>query len=198
MTFRMTGTQLMEVAQVGDAPLTRVNVNHMSEVVTREGEKIKAAVFADFEDVIVLAPKVVITDVIPYQRNLFAATIIPKLDVDIPIQSMEGVVIHSIASSVFQPMPGSILGIGNTLGTIIVSLGKAVVAEIAAEITADTMKRIGQRVMPNARIRGRTAAGAGVDKTVQVIPKQGNALQDFVSEVFDENCTWWEFWCWVV
>ncbi len=153
------------------------------------------------EDVFRLEPVVQIPDIIPTVRNLSDGTIVPQMDAGVVVNSMAGVVISSVPSSRYSPAPASILGLGNSVGSILIMLGKVVVAEIAADVSQDTMKRIGQRVHSAYRIRGKTGAspsGQSQRITTQVKPVLGRSGFLPNRKNYDGPCEWWEFWCWIV
>lgn len=150
-------------------------------------------------DVIQLEPVVQIPYVDPTIRNLSDGTIVPEMNITIQVNTLANVR-SSLPSTITSPAPTSILGIGGGIGTILIMLGKAVIAEIAADVSMDTLKRIGQRVVPNARIRGRTGAvmPSNQQATTQVKPEQGRSGFLPNRKHYDGPCEWWEFWCWVV
>lgn len=195
MALKMVGANLIPIKEVAAPTL---NVNVARETVQRHVERIDPErAFMINPVAIILAPKEVIPPVVSMPRNLSDGTIVPRFDegvtvATIPMERVAGFVPETI----YSPAPTSIFGIGAGMGTIIVSLGKAVVAEIAADVSMDTLQRIGQRVMPNARIRGRIVT-ADIGRHVGV--RGGDLRSGWLPDrkKYDGPCNFWEFWCWL-
>lgn len=184
------------VAPTLDLDTSRDLLRQQVSSMAKEGYTLQQAV-----DIINLGPIVQIPDIVPTIRNLSEGTIIPRFDANIAVASMAGVVLGSLPTSVFSPSPTSILGLGNLMGAIVIMLGKAVVVEIAADVSMDTMRRIGQRVSAGYRIRGRTGQvvkGNLQQTTTQVKPVLGRSGFLPNRQHYDGPCDWWEFWCWIV
>ncbi len=197
MALKMIGSKLVPV-DPGVTVVTReLDVNALNNTVTRLIEKTIGSALVQVEEKIILAPKVVIGPVVPFPRNLSDGTIIPLFDEAVPVRTipMERVAAF-VPDSGYSPAPASIFGIGPGLGTIMVMLGKVVVAEIAADVSMDTMQRIGQRVMKNARIRGRVI-GSNYGKHVTVRDDSDWSPYFKFDKRYTGPCDWWEFWCWL-
>ncbi len=144
-----------------------------------------------------------IVPVMPYiprvEHDLNIGTIVPLFDERIPVNTIPQQMMSMVPDSKFSPAPGSIFGSGSAAGTIMVYLGKRLIAEIAAEIGFEGLKRIGQRVVAGARIRGRTASNPeNIGRHVTVVAE--NQHSGFLPnrKHYDGPCEWWEFWCWIV
>lgn len=204
MALKMIGSHLMPTADYeGAAPQLDLDASKdkLGFQVSTIGQKALLGYQAYAPDIIVLEPMVQMPDVVPSIRNLSDGTIIPRMDPFIPVQSMAGVVLGSLPDSVYSPAPTSIVGLGSLVGTILIMLGKAIVAEIAANVSQDTMRRIGQRVQSQYRIRGKTGqVVSGADEQVRTGVKPVLGRSGFLPnrKHYDGPCEWWEFWCWVV
>ncbi len=203
MALKMIGGHLMpyETKQADVVPQFDIGAN--SKMLERQVDGIGKTVDTQyfFKEEIVLAPKVQMPVIFPTIRNLSDGTIIPRMDPYIPVETLSGEVISSLPVSVFSPAPTSILGIGSTVGAILIMIGKAVVAEIAADVSMDTLQRIGQRVKPQYRIRGRTGQVKNDNlqqATTQVKPELGRSGFLPNRKHYDGSCEWWEIWCWIV
>ncbi len=201
MALKMIGSKLLPVEPVeGNVAAPVLEAGARSEVITRSIEKLDAILEQGTPwnlPVVILAPKEVIGPVVPLARNLTFGTMVPIIDERLPVATLPmSNVVGYVPETVYSPAPTSIYGVGGAMGTIIVSLGKMVVAEIAADVSMDTLQRIGQRVMKNARIRGRTVTA---DVARHVAVRGGNLRSGFLPnrKSYDGPCNWWEFWCWL-
>lgn len=204
MALKMIGSQLVEQFTTGkEEELPQLDLNLSSDALQRQVDRINAGegftgVFG--KEIIAFAPKIIIPVIEPTIRNLSDGTIIPRMDTAFPVETISELMREYMPDSEFSPGPASILGLGANVGTILIMLGKAVVAEIAADVSMDTMKRIGQRVSPGYRIRGRTVNSVEGREVPRTGVKDESGRSGFLPnrKHYDGPCEWWEFWCWVV
>lgn len=204
MALKMIGNYLTPVEATGAKEAVPVELD--LETASRTVDRVAATMGPEvgyrmpLPERIILAPKVVIGPVQAFPRNISDGTIIPLFDEAIPVATMPMERISEyVPDSKYSPAPSSIYGIGPALGTIIVSLGKATVAEIAADVSMDTLQRIGQRVMKNARIRGRTVT-KDIGRHVALRDEDGRTgFLPFLkaAKYYTGPCEWYEFWCWL-
>ncbi len=199
MALKMIGAYLMPVEPVVGEVAPTLDLDVTSNMVDRSAAKIDVSMYRDGygTENVMLAPKVIIGPFIPFPRDLNDGTIVPQFDYSLGVTTlpMERVA-GFVPDTVYSPAPVSIFGIGPMLGAIIIELGKAVVVEIAADVTMDTLQRIGQRVVRGYRIRGRTVS-KNIERHVQVVPQAGRSGIFKDRKNYSGPCAWWEFWCWM-
>lgn len=194
MALKMIGSHLINVETEQEAPQIDIDVG--AKTVARMVYNPERGYAPPVKDRMILAPKVVIGPVVPFPRNISDGTIVPMFDGTVGVTTLPMELVAAfVPDTVYSPAPVSIFGIGPMLGAIIIELGKAVVVEIAADVTMDTLERIGQRVVRGYRIRGRTVS-KNIDRHVQVIPQEGRSGIFKDRKNYDGPCSWWEFWCW--
>ncbi len=201
MALKMAGGYLVPAGSVGgDVTPPELDLDAQRTLIDRMTYEWKGGSIEAMPDKVMLAPKVLIGPVVTAPRDMSGGTIIPLFDERMPVETlpMERIAAY-LPDSTYSPAPASIFGIGPALGTIVVTLGKAVVAEIAADVSMDTLQRIGQRVMKNARIRGRTV-GNDIGRHVAVRDEDGRSgFMPFLKapKYYTGPCEWYEFWCWL-
>lgn len=189
-------TEAAAMPLIGEAPAPQLQYDVLQSVIRTQTERIG-------KPVVIQEVALGMIDLMPYippiEWDLNVGTIVPLFDERVIVTSMPvELMSQAIPDSKFSPAPASIFGSGTAVGTIMVYVGKRLVAEIAAEIGWEGLRRIGQRVVAGARITGKTPGDReNAGRHVQVIAE--NQRSGFLPnrKHYDQPCKFWEFWCWI-
>ncbi len=130
------------------------------------------------------------------QRSITAGTIVPAFSTAlVPEYSVNKLQYGSIAS-VFSPIPLSIFGIGTEIGVLVITMGKAYLAEIAMDFASGGMERVSKKLAKGFSSRIKTGRGEGRGRHVNIRGADGATPGD-QDDVYDDPCKWYEFWCYM-
>jgi len=169
-----------------------------SQAAAREDQLRRAESGAKADAMIALGPVVVITPIVPIPEDIYATSIIP-LDTQHPTARLTGDLLGGGKYKPWTTVPVALPFAAAALGSLLVVMGRQVIAEMAIsgaeEWVNRAKKRYNQRGVQFRFMTGRSEAGSG--NIIRPRGDDGSIPEGTDPYAEPGGPTWWQPWTWV-